>query len=80
MHRPAATTIIAALLLRFAGTASASAAPQRATVVVEVDGGFDWLDAGVGAASTLAVIALAYGALLLRRTAVRPDPERRSRD
>ena len=80
MHRPAATTIIAAVLLTFAGTGLASAPPERTTVVVEVDGGFDWLDAGVGAASVLAVIALAYGALLLRRTATHPGPERRPHD
>jgi hypothetical protein len=54
----------------------ASTLPQRTTVVVEVDGGFDWLDAGVGAASMLAVIALAYGAVLLRRTAIQSRPRK----
>jgi hypothetical protein len=80
VHRPAATIIIAVLLLTLAEPGLASAPPQRTTVVVEVDGGFDWADAGLGAASTLAVLALAYGALLLRRTATHPEPGRRSHD
>ena len=34
------------------------------TVVVRVDGGFHWLDAGIGAVAALAVVLLAYGLTL----------------
>jgi len=49
--------------------ATAAAAPPshggaRPTVVVRVDGGFHWLDAGIGAAATLATVLLAYGLTL----------------
>lgn len=48
-------------------TAAAVAAPshgERSTVVVRVDGGFHWLDAGIGAVAAFAVVLLAYGLTL----------------
>jgi hypothetical protein len=75
VHGPAAAAVLASIVLTFPGAALAGA-PERPTVVVEVDGGFDWLDACIGAASMLALIAVAYGGVLLRRTATRPGPER----
>jgi hypothetical protein len=50
-------------------TATAAAAPPsrggaRPTVVIRVEGGFHWLDAGIGAAATLATVLLAYGLAL----------------
>jgi hypothetical protein len=77
LHRAAATALVAVLTLAVAGSGLAAGQPERPTVVVKVDDGFHWLDAGVGAASVLAVAALVYGAVLLRRTAIRPQPERR---
>ena len=37
------------------------------TVVIKVDGGLHWLDVGLGAAGTLATIALLYGFVLALR-------------
>ena len=75
MHRPAATTAVTALVLTLAESAHGGSSDPT-TVVVEVDNGFHWLDAAVGAASMLALIALAYGALLLRGATTRPSTER----
>jgi hypothetical protein len=71
--------VVLALLLAVAPASSHGAntspppAPSRdrpSTVVVTVrDGGFDWADAGVGAAAMLATTLLALGAVLV----LRPD-------
>jgi hypothetical protein len=76
--RSAATTAFAALVSSLGGTAFAASSREPTTVIVEVDRGFHWLDAGIGAAAVLALIALGCGLVLLRRTAVRAQPERRS--
>jgi hypothetical protein len=75
VHRPAAAAVLASFLLTFPGAVLAGGS-ERPTVVVETDGGFAWLDAGIGAASMLALIAVVYGGVLLRRTATRPGLER----
>ena len=47
-----------------------AAAPQATTRVVEVRaGGFDWADAGLGAAGALSVLGLGAGALVVTRRA-----------
>jgi hypothetical protein len=75
MHRTAILTTLAMLVLTVGGTAPAAPAREPTTVVVEVEGGFHWLDAGIGAAAMLAIVALGYAVLQLRRAA---NPERRS--
>ena len=49
-----------------------SATTPRDAVVVRVDGGFDWLDAGVGAAGSMG-LALALGAAILTVRRSRSD-------
>jgi hypothetical protein len=79
VHRAAATVV--SLILALAEVGAAASPPSRSTVVVELDrGGFHWLDAGVGAAAALALVALAYGVLLLRRGVTPPEPERGPHD
>jgi hypothetical protein len=47
---------------------NASHAPQATTRVVEVrSGGFDWADAGLGAAGMLSVLGLGAGAVVVTR-------------
>jgi hypothetical protein len=74
VHRSAAATALAMLVLT--GTTPAASAREPTTVIVEVDRGFHWLDAGIGAAAMLALVALGYAVLLLRRATA--YPERRS--
>jgi hypothetical protein len=76
MHRPTAAAVLASCVLTVAKPALAAGDPERPTVIVEADGGFDWLDAGVGAASMLALIAVICGGVLLRRAVVRPESGR----
>jgi hypothetical protein len=76
VHRVTTAAALASLALTFPGTVPTAAPPERTTVVVEVDSGFHWLDAGVGAAAMLGLIALVYGAVLLRRAAAHPESER----
>ena len=66
--------VVAALLLSFVAASSHAAPPPNpssdrpSTVVVSVrDGGFQWADAGVGAAATLATTLLALGLVLALR-------------
>lgn len=54
---------VAVLVATGAGVAAPSRS-ERSTVVVRVDGGFHWLDAGIGAVAALAVVLLAYGLTL----------------
>jgi hypothetical protein len=54
------------------GTANGSPAP----VVVEVDGGFDWAAAGVGAAGGLGIVLVAGGAASALRRRPRADQAR----
>ncbi len=68
--------VVALLSSVTAGSSHADTKPPEpkgdrpSTVVVSVpDGGFDWADAGVGAAAALAATLLALGLVL----AVRPD-------
>jgi hypothetical protein len=77
MHQPVVTIVSVALALAFAATGLAAPPPERTTVVVEVEDGFHWLDAGVGAAAVLALVALGHGVVLLRRTATPPKSEGR---
>jgi hypothetical protein len=52
----------------FAGTPAAPDAPARQqAVVVKVDSGFRWLDAGLGAVTALATVLLVYGLTLVVR-------------
>jgi hypothetical protein len=79
---------VAALVVLWSGATwgvDASAAPpgtpasnptQRPVVVSVPDDGFDWADAGVGGAATLAVCLLAVGVLMAVRS--RPDTTRRN--
>ena len=46
------------------------------TVVIRVDGGLHWFDVGLGAAGTLATIALLYGFVLALRRNDSGDHER----
>ena len=51
-----------------APTHTAPAAPQATTRIVEVRaGGFDWADAGLGAAGALSLIGVGAGALVVAR-------------
>jgi hypothetical protein len=73
VHHVVAVLVVAAVALSVAGGAAAAPSPERPTVVIEADrAGFHWLDAGIGAAAALALVVLAYGLVLLRRTAIRP--------
>lgn len=54
----------AAVLMAAAAAVAAPSHGERSTVVVRVDGGFHWLDAGIGAVAALAVVLLAYGLTL----------------
>ena len=57
----------------FGRSSSSPDGSGRAPVVILVDGGFDWVSAGVGAAGTLGLIVLAgVGASALRRRLPRP--------
>jgi hypothetical protein len=61
---------VAALSSQGAETSPPSDPNRPSTVVVRVsDDGFDWADAGVGAAATFATTLLALGLVLARRPA-----------
>jgi hypothetical protein len=58
-----------------ADAASAAVTP-RAPVVVRVDGGFDWVDAAVGAVAGFGLTLVAGGAILELRRRVSPSRAR----
>ncbi|MDX6425610.1 MAG: hypothetical protein QOD52_1015 [Gaiellaceae bacterium] len=51
----------------FAATTAKSPSRPAPQVVVKVDSGLRWLDATIGAATALAVVALIYGLVLTAR-------------
>ena len=71
MHRSPQTLLaalgLAAVVLCPATAAAALRAGTRQPVVVRVDEGFRWLDAGIGALVALGVVALLAGFVLIAR-------------
>jgi hypothetical protein len=55
---------------------AAPAEPSRAAIVVHVDGGFDWISAGIGAAGSCGLLLVLGVALVMLRRREGVDPAR----
>ena len=67
-------TLVTVLVVAHAATGQPPAKrPDPSTVVVEVNGGFHWLDAGLGAVAALATALLVLGLALTVRHSQRSD-------
>jgi hypothetical protein len=75
-----ALVLVAAAIGASPPSTTAGTSQRRTPVVVHVErGGFHWLDAGLGAAATLATVLLVYGfAIALRGDGSRTHGRRRS--
>lgn len=69
LHTLAIACLSIALLTDTATAASTPSHGDRSTVIVRVEGGFHWLDAAIGAATTVAVALLVFGLTLIVRHA-----------